>query len=169
MPRISRRKMLWAALLAPFVLAAVALGFAEPAVSQAINGVLVPGFRIGITTANPKGCIPSSAINCTIAYIPPTGTYSKTAALTGFSYIFGNSQTAMLFEPAGTLAAGYIMFAPTPGDGAEECVFSTAAITLLYLSPSAGQTLNNAITTLAANARVCYLYSLANTSWDRSN
>lgn len=95
--------------------------------------------------------------------------YTKVAAGTGFSYTFVNFQADMLFEPAGTLAAGYVTAAPTPTDGAQECVFSTQAITAFYWAANVGQTINNAITALSANTRVCYRYSIGNATWDRSN
>lgn len=94
--------------------------------------------------------------------------YTKVAAATGFSYTFGNYQQEMLFEPAGTLAAGYVTLAPTPVDGSKACVFSTQIITALSVSANVGQTIVNAVTSLAANARACYLYSSSNLQWDRS-
>jgi hypothetical protein len=58
--------------------------------------------------------------------------------------------------------------APTPSDGTEACVFSTAAITTLYLTANTGQTLSDAVTTLAANARNCYVYAKSAATWYRS-
>jgi hypothetical protein len=93
--------------------------------------------------------------------------YTKVAAATGFSYTFGNFQQWMALRPAGTLAAGYVTMAPSPVDGSVACVSSTQIITSLNLSANTGQTLNDAATSLAANARTCYLYSIGNKTWDR--
>lgn len=103
--------------------------------------------------------------------------YTKGTPGTGFSYTFGNFQADMILAPAGTLAAGYITLAQAPVDGAKNCLFSTTAITQLNVCTNSGagannctQTaINNAATALAANAKVCYTYSLSNTTWDRSN
>ena len=58
--------------------------------------------------------------------------------------------------------------APNPVDGANECVFSTQIITALSISANAGQSINNAITTLGALGSACYRYSLSNLTWDQS-
>lgn len=95
--------------------------------------------------------------------------YFKVVAGTGFSYTFGNYQSEMIFRPAGTLAAGYVTMAPAPVDGARQCVFSTQEITAFYANANTGQSINNAVTALAANTRYCYTYSQSNLTWDRSN
>lgn len=169
MPKITRKHAVWGVALAAGVAAVALLGSNHQAISQSVSGKLIAGFRISITTGNPDGCKPASGQDCIVSYVPPTGTYTKTAAVTGFSYTFGNNQTDMLFEPAGTLDAGTVTLGATPLDGSTECVFSTAAITSLTVSPNAGQTIHNAVTALSANTRVCYLYSLGNATWDRSN
>ena len=96
--------------------------------------------------------------------------YTKRGATvgTGFSYTFANWQRNMLFAPSGTLASGYVTLAPAPIDGGEACVFSTQIVTAFYIAANAGQTINNAATALTANGSVCYTYSKANTTWDRS-
>ena len=87
---------------------------------------------------------------------------------TGFSYTFGNFQAEMLLENSGTLAVGYVTFAPAPVDGQRQCVFTLGAVTAFYPTANTGQTVNNAVTAMSAAGRVCYTYSIANTSWDRS-
>lgn len=170
MPKLSRRTALWGAVLTVIIATSSLIGGGYvPAVSQALNGHVTAGFRIGITSSNPQGCIPASGQDCQVSYVPPTGTYTKFAVGTGFSYTFTNNQTDMLFEPSGTISAGTITLGPTPADGAMECFFSTQTISSLTLNANAGQTLNNAVSSLSANARNCYLYSLGNTSWDRAN
>ncbi len=132
----------------------------------------------------PGGAAPSSPVNgdvwttslglyvringATIGPLIQKGGYTKAAATTGFSYVFANGQSRMLLEPSGTLATGTVTMAPVPVDKEEACLFSTQTITSLTVSAGAGQSINNAVSTLAANARVCYLYSSSNTTWDRS-
>ncbi len=94
--------------------------------------------------------------------------YAKVVPLTGFSATFGNFQQELLLKPAGTLAAGYVTMAPQPIDGGKACVFSTQTITALSVSANTGQTIADAVTTLAANARACYLYSKGDAVWNRS-
>jgi hypothetical protein len=94
--------------------------------------------------------------------------YYKSIPASLFTFTFANSQSLAAFVPAGTLAYGYVTLAPNPSDGAQECIYSKSAITTLYLTASSGQTLNDAVTTLAALAQNCYLYSASNLTWDRS-
>jgi len=95
--------------------------------------------------------------------------YFKGVPVTGFSYTFGNSQSFMALAPAGTIALGYVTFAPAPSDGARECVFTTQTITAFWTLANAGQTVNNGFSAsaLAANTGACYLYGSANLTWDR--
>lgn len=104
----------------------------------------------------------------TPAQITSQSGYYKSVPTSSFTFTFGNSQTTAAFKPAGTLSYGYVTFAPAPSDGAQQCVFSTTAITTLYMSANTGQTLADAVTTLAANGKVCYLYSVSNATWNRS-
>lgn len=94
--------------------------------------------------------------------------YVKRVPLTGFTLTFGNSQSYLALNPAGTLATGTVTLAPAPSDGAKECIFTTQTITSLTVSANTGQSINNAVTTLSANTGVCYLYSASNTTWDRT-
>ena len=102
-----------------------------------------------------------------MAPVNGSGSYTKSIPTTGFALTFSNYQAQMLLEPSGTLAAGYVTMAPAPVDGSKACVFSTQIITNLYISANAGQTINDAVTTLAAKARACYLYSISNKTWDQ--
>lgn len=92
--------------------------------------------------------------------------YVKASPLTGFTYTFGNSQSDLVLTHPSTIAAGTVVFASAPSDGAKECVFAQNTVTTLTLS-APGQTINNAVTTIAALARVCYLFSISNLTWDR--
>ena len=98
------------------------------------------------------------------------GSYANNPASTTYypAYTFANGQTQLLFAPTTTVSYAYVTFASAPKDGQQACIFSTQTITdLRLLAP--GQTIASAVTTLSANTRVCYLYSLANTTWNRSN
>ena len=92
----------------------------------------------------------------------------------GFVYTFANNVTYASFTPSGTIAYGYMVLNAAPSDGTRNCMFSTATITTLYVcTVSNGQTctttgINAGVTTLAANATACYLYSATNQTWDRS-
>jgi len=46
-------------------------------------------------------------------------------------------------------------------------ITSTQIITALTHSPNAGQTLNGALTTIAANGNASWIYRSANTTWYR--
>ncbi len=127
--------------------------------SSLLPGDLIQVYRAGtaaITYATP-------------AQLTSQSGYFKGVPVTGFSYTFGNSQTFMALAPAGTIALGYVTFAPAPSDGARECVFTTQTITAFWTLANAGQTVNNGFSagTLSANTGACYLYGLANTTWDR--
>lgn len=163
-----RRNIFASIALAVLAAAAVLMGISREAISQFVSGQITAGFGITITSSNPQGCLPASGQGC-IVTLTTAGIYSKVVPVTGFNYTFANNQTKMLFEPAGTLAAGYVTLAAAPVDGQEACIFSTAAVTAFYLTANTGQSINNAVTALVANTRYCYTYSLANTTWDRSN
>lgn len=93
--------------------------------------------------------------------------YYKSAPATGFTFTFGNSQSFAAFAPSTTLSTGTVTLAPSPSDGARECIFTTNTITTLTVSANTGQSINNAVTTLSANTNACYLFSLSNLTWDR--
>jgi hypothetical protein len=106
------------------------------------------------------------------AQVLGTSKYAKyTAGLAnggGYNWYFGQDQQYIQLNFAGTESYSYLTLEPLPSDGARECVFTTGAITSVYLAAySASQTVNSGITTLAANTGACYLYSASNTTWDR--
>lgn len=95
--------------------------------------------------------------------------YQKVSPVTGFTYTFGNSQSIILFTGTVTPLAGTVTFAAAPSDGADECLFAQGGISTLNLAAgAAGQTIRNAVTTLAAVTKVCYAYSAADGFWDRN-
>jgi hypothetical protein len=101
--------------------------------------------------------------------------YYKSIPTTGFSYQIGANVTRVAFNPAGTLATGYVSVPANPSDGSLACVFTTQTITNFYVCAGAASVgtcsttgINNAIAgTLSANTGACYLYSAGNASWDR--
>ena len=93
--------------------------------------------------------------------------YYKSTPLTAFNFTFGNAIEEAAFTPSGTLSTGFIYLSAAPSDGQKNCFFSTNAVTTLTVYANTGQTINNAVTTLGANGRNCYLYSASNLTWDR--
>ena len=117
------------------------------------------------------GGIPSAqSVYSTPEQITNVAGYYKAATTTGFTYTFTNAVTYAALRPAGTLAAGYVILAPTPSDGSRNCVFTTQTITAFYVAANTGQSINNAFagTALSANTGACYLYGASNATWDRS-
>jgi hypothetical protein len=105
----------------------------------------------------------------TAAQITSQMGYQKASPITAFSYTFGNSQGLIVLTNSTTIAQGTITFAAAPSDGAQECIFAQNIVTTLNLVAPTGETLDNAVTTIGAAARVCYLYSLSNATWDRAD
>lgn len=116
----------------------------------------------------PNGQPSAQSVFASPAQITAVKGYYRSAPTSLFNFTFGNAQSLAAFDPAGTLAYGYVTLAPNPSDGTEACFFSTAAITTLYVAANTGQTLSDAVTTLAANARNCYLYAQSQATWYRS-
>ncbi|HXC56114.1 MAG TPA: DUF2793 domain-containing protein [Rhizomicrobium sp.] len=105
--------------------------------------------------------------------IQPTGayvdlSYSYQTPATGFSITVANAAGRLLLDPAGTLATGTLTMPAAPKDGQVLRLASTRAITALTHAPNTGQTLNGALTTLAANGFAEYVYRAANTAWYRT-
>lgn len=94
--------------------------------------------------------------------------YVYNVPLTGFSITMTVDQSAVSLNPAGTLAAGTIIMPPTTVDGKIVTIYTTQTITALTLSTSNSATFAPAaVTTLAANATVGYVYDKANNQWHR--
>lgn len=92
---------------------------------------------------------------------------SGTSAGTGGNYTFGSNVTYAMMQNSGTITSLYFTLAASPSDGSMNCVFNIGAITFAYVAANTGQSINNAVTTMAAAARTCYLYSQSNATWDR--
>jgi len=93
--------------------------------------------------------------------------YSLQAPITGFSITIGNNISALLLNPAGTLATGTITMPATPIDGQIIRVASSHIVTTLTVSANAGQTILGAPTTITASAGFSYIYNLSATTWYR--
>jgi hypothetical protein len=89
-----------------------------------------------------------------------TGTQNQT-------YTWGTNTTFAQFANASAINTMYLYTPTAPNDGARACIFSIGGFTNITMYGSGTQTLNNGVTTLAANTGLCYLYSQSNTSWDR--
>lgn len=89
------------------------------------------------------------------------------APTTGQSITISAGNTALILEPAGTLATLTVTLPIAPGDGWLVKVSSTAIITALTLSAGAGDTIVNAITTLAAAGFAEYVYRASTLKWYR--
>lgn len=116
----------------------------------------------------PRGQPSAQSRYATPALLAVTGGYYKSVPATGFTYTFGNNIRVAAFDPGATISTGTVTMSPNPSDGAEQCIFSTATITTLTVGANTGQTIADAATTITANGRICYLYSLSNATWNRS-
>lgn len=156
------KKILLSALAGIVAFAAVALAqtIAIPTVTVINSTDLIPIIPRGQPNAQSQFASPAA--------ITSQSGYAKYSPITGFSYTFGNTQSFIALTQGTPLTAGTITLAAAPSDGDNACLFTSSAITTLTLSANTGQTINNAVTTLAANASVCYLYSAANLTWDRN-
>ncbi len=96
--------------------------------------------------------------------------YSNTTpyvAVTGFSYAVRSSQSVVTLAPAAGLSSGTVVLPPAPNDGQPIEISSTHSVATFTLSPSAGQTVMNAPTSLAAGVGVAFYYNAASATWFR--
>lgn len=89
------------------------------------------------------------------------------APLTGASITIGANVEYLVLEPAGTIATLTVTFPASPGDYQTVTISTTQTVTALTLSGNTGKTIANAVTTLAANGFVKYIYRPTNTKWYR--
>lgn len=94
--------------------------------------------------------------------------YDFQVLTTGFSYTFASGITTLIAAPAGTLATGTITMPGSPADGMVVTITTTQEITALTVNANTGQSIVNAVTTLAAGGGAKYIYRLANTTWYRT-
>ncbi len=147
--------------------AAGALAFASLAYAQTATPLATIVNPTDAIQVIPRGIGSAQNVYLNPAQITSQSGYAKYSPVTAFSYTFANSQSDIVLTHSTTIAQGTVTFASAPSDGARECIFAQNIVTTLNLVAPSPQTLDNAVTTIAAAARVCYLYSLANTTWDR--
>lgn len=148
------------------------LGFTGLAVSQVITLPQVATLNpfADLIQVLPNGSPVAGNQYATPALITNVYGYYKspTTIANGFKYLFGTNVTYAQFGNASAISSGYVYLASNPSDGARNCMFSIGGLTAVIVYPgTTSQTINNAITALAANTGVCYLYSASNTTWDR--
>lgn len=114
----------------------------------------------GATVIVPNGAVSGAWLKLipAYAYLTPT---------TGFSTQAANGVTSLLLNPAGTLAAGAIIFPTTPIDGQILSLSSSQIITALTMSAPAGQTILGALTTIVANGHAAWQYVASVGKWFR--
>lgn len=149
------------------------LAFLGVAISQTVTAPQVTVINpTDLMQIIPFGQPKAGAVYSTPSLVTAQHGYQKATPVsyTGVAaaYTFAANQGYLLLTPATTIANLSIMLAAAPSDGARECVFTTNTITALGVAANTGQSINNAVTTLAANTSACYLYSAANLAWDRS-
>lgn len=94
--------------------------------------------------------------------------YQQSTPVTGFSIAILPGVSVVQVTPAGTLAAGTFVMPNTPVDGQRVKIFTTQTLTSFTLTAGTGQTINGtAVTTLAANASVEYVYQASSLTWFR--
>jgi hypothetical protein len=139
--------------------------FSPPTTNPAGPGT-IDNMTIGATTprAGTFTTLTATQVNAAL------GSYSKNPASSTYypAYTFAHGQTLMTFDQGGTATYAYFTLEASPYDGQESCIFTKGAVTTLYVYANVGQSIVNAATSLAANGRTCYTYSLANTTWSRS-
>ena len=93
---------------------------------------------------------------------PASVPYQYVVPLTGFSVTITPPTRNLVLNPAGTLAAGGVVFPPSPPDGYKLTISTTQIITALTLS---GGTISNPVTTLAAGGKISYIWVAGASSW----
>lgn len=96
-------------------------------------------------------------------------TYTYVVPLTGFSVTITNGTQYLILDPAGNVAAGTIVLPPGPLDGESLTISASHNCTALTLTPGAGQTISNTVTSLTAGVGVSFLYRSANAKWYRTS
>ena len=94
--------------------------------------------------------------------------YYKSSPATGFTYTFGANVTKAIFVMTTTFSTGSVTLTATPNDGQEDCFFTTNIITTLTVAANTGQSIVNNAAAATAAGHQCYLYSLSNATWNRS-
>jgi hypothetical protein len=116
----------------------------------------------------PRGVPQAGNQYVTIGQIAGAPSYTFNVPVTGFALTFANNQDWFVLNPAGTLAAGTITFAPNPSDAQRECVVSSQAVSTATFTANSGQTVVGAPTALAAGTSVCFVYVAPVATWFRA-
>jgi hypothetical protein len=150
-----------AALLGSASLAVIAWAQATPPISsQIFTDDLIQDIPHGAAAAGNRYIYPKQ--------ITTQYGYYKSAPATGFTYTFAANVSKAAFRPSTTLATGTITMPASPNDGQQVCMFSTQIVSTLTVSANTGQSINNNATAFTALGHLCYLYSLSNATWDRT-
>lgn len=88
---------------------------------------------------------------------------------TGFSEVVPDDTGVFIINPAGTLATGTVTMPANPVNGDVVTICATQIITALTVNPNSGQTLNGAITTIAANGFASWVYLESTSTWYRKS
>ena len=86
-------------------------------------------------------------------------------ALTGGSYLIPDDVSHVIINPAATIATFTVTLPVTPTDGQKEIISSMQIITAFTLSPSAGHTISNTITTMTAGQSFARIFHAATSQW----
>ncbi len=149
------------------------LAYAQVSVPRVPTGGILP--TTSLIQVLPTGQPSAQSVYAYPAQISGTYGYYKGTPGAGFTYTFGANVTRAQFNPAGTLASGYVTLSAAPNDGQRDCVFTTQTITAFYVAANTGQSITSAggfssgvtSTALSINTQACWLYGSANQTWDR--
>lgn len=119
-------------------------------------------------TALPQGQNPQTEL-LPMQAVRGAGGLQQSTPVTAFSIQVLNSTNVLSLTPAGTLATGTILLPLAPQDGQRVRIFDTQIQTALTITPATGQTINGtAITALAANTPIEYIYQASSLTWFRT-
>lgn len=96
-------------------------------------------------------------------------TYTFNVPTTGFSITVANGTQFLILAPANNLGGGTITLPAGPLDGESLTLSCTHNVTSLTLTPGAGQTIANTVSSLSAGVGVSFLYRSANATWYRTS
>jgi hypothetical protein len=144
------------------------LAFAGAVIAQVAPQVQSINSSTDLVQIVPGGAPSAQSVYANVGRLTASQGYYRSVPTTNFFFTFSGDQHIAAFDPAGTLGTGSVTLAANPGNGLEQCVFSTTAVTALTVNANTGATINDAVTTLAANAKVCYLYAASLSAWIRT-
>jgi len=132
------------------------------------RGIYVPGTnRLGFSSAATyRGEFDANGNFITVKAVADQSK-SVQVPTTGFSITVADNISALILNPAGTLATGTITMPATPIDGQIIRFSSSQTITALTVSANSGQTISGAPSTMGATLPFAYIYHLAGTNWYR--